>query len=359
MIFSIKRINKTYLLLFLILALAAFLRFWRLPEMANYDFDQEYAANFAYTVVKDFPIQLIGQGLSIQGLFMGPLYFYFLVPFFAAFNLHPIGGYVGSIILSLVIISLYFLVAKELFGNVAAIIAAFLRSILFIEINNDWNMAPVYASELLVLLTWLGFYRYWQEQIKVLPFLALLFGLYTSIHPILFPFYLVFLALLLIKKRLPNIKTTILSIIFFIIPISPLLLFEYWHKFLEVKLILGFFIGKSAEPINFNRFTSYLNTISAEPSRILALNFLAKELVLLVLFGLVSFLIYKKVSFFKNRFHYQTLLLTFLTFVGYYTLFPAHVPEYYFLALSSLTLLYLSALLSLLKKHPIFTILLI
>ena len=43
--------------------LAAFLRFYRLPEMAPFDFDQEYAANFAVQV-KEYPIRLIGQLLT-------------------------------------------------------------------------------------------------------------------------------------------------------------------------------------------------------------------------------------------------------------------------------------------------------
>ena len=82
----ITKIFKNNFLLFLILIMAVILRFYRLSEMASLDFDQEYASNFAYRVLREFPIQMIGQGLSVQGLFMGPWYFYFLVPLRAAFS---------------------------------------------------------------------------------------------------------------------------------------------------------------------------------------------------------------------------------------------------------------------------------
>ena len=77
------------LILFPIVLLGFFLRAYKLPEMVGFDFDQEYAAEFAKTILTVFPVAMIGQGLSVQGLFMGPLYFYFLVPFFALTRMHP------------------------------------------------------------------------------------------------------------------------------------------------------------------------------------------------------------------------------------------------------------------------------
>mgnify|MGYP001585352127 CR=1 FL=1 len=129
--------KKVYLLLTLILLLGAIVRFYRLPEMASFDFDQEYASNFAYAVLKEYPIQLIGQGLSVQGLFMGPLYFYYLVPFYALTNLHPIGSFIGSVILGLITILVYFWVAKKMFGETAALTIGFFRTILFSFVGTE------------------------------------------------------------------------------------------------------------------------------------------------------------------------------------------------------------------------------
>lgn len=354
-----KRFDKTLLIFFLILLLAAFLRFWRLSEMANFDFDQEYASNFAYSVLREFPIQLIGQGLSIQGLFMGPAYFYYLVPFFAVSQLHPVGGFVGSAIFGLAIISAYFLVGKELFGKTAGLIAASLRSILYVELNNDWNMAPVYGSELMVLLTWWCFYKYWKGRSKFIIVLGFLFGLYTSIHPILFPFYLVFLLLLLVSKILPNIKIAFLSILAFLIPISPLLIFEYFHKFLEVRVLISLFTRSPTEPANLGRLKYFLEVIQSEPQRVLGLQILPKELFLVSFAVILAFLIIRKVGFWQDSFHKVMVFITFGVFIIYYTFFPGHVPEYYFLALTCLIILYIAAILSFLTKNKILFLVLV
>ena len=113
----ITKIFKNNFLLFLILIMAVILRFYRLSEMASLGFDQEYASNFAYRVLREFPIQMIGQGLSVQGLFMGPWYFYFLVPFYMIFHLHPLGGAIGSVILGLITILAYYYFGNKIFGK--------------------------------------------------------------------------------------------------------------------------------------------------------------------------------------------------------------------------------------------------
>lgn len=350
------------LLFILILLLAAFLRFYQLPEMATFDFDQEYATNFAYSVLKVFPVQLIGQGLSVEGLFMGPLYFYFLVPFFALSNLHPIGGIVASVILGLAIIFAYFLISKELFGTRAGLITAFLRAILFNELLHDWSMVPAYASELLILITWYIFYQYWDapsgtSQTKLFPILGFIFGLYTSIHPILFPFYLVFLTLLIIKRKLPTVRIILLSLGAFIAPLLPLILFEFLHQFWEVKTFFSFFGGASKGSLHY--FSLYFKFNISEFQRILNLQFISPEIFLFIFLGIFFLLILRKVGFWKNHFHPVALILTYTIFILYYAFFPQKVPEYYFLALTTLAILYASATLSLLTKHRIYVILLI
>ena len=70
-----KHVSKSHFHFWLILLLAAFLRFYRLLEMVPYDFDQQFVSEF-YLSVLEYPIRYVGQGLSVIGLFMGPIYFY-------------------------------------------------------------------------------------------------------------------------------------------------------------------------------------------------------------------------------------------------------------------------------------------
>ncbi len=354
-----SEMKKNYIILIFILSLAAFLRLYRLPEMASFDFDQEYAANFAYNVLRVYPIQLIGQGLSVEGLFMGPWYFYYLVPFFAVTNLHPLGGVIGSVILSLFIILTYFLVGKSLFGIKAGIIAAFIRSLLSTEMGNDLSMAPAYASELIVLITWVLFYKYWQGQTKYLLILGFVFGLYTSIHPILFPFYFVFLTLLILKRKLPDIKYLFLSVFAFILPIVPLIIFEYLHNFLEVKRLAELFSTSPAEGGRTYEIIKYLSLNAGEPQRILNLNFIPEQFFTILFLTIIIILAFKGVGFWKDKFHKYFLFIAYFVFLIYYTFFPTHVPEYYFQGLTTLAILYIPANLALMVKHRLLRILLI
>ncbi|KKR09626.1 MAG: hypothetical protein UT38_C0025G0003 [Microgenomates group bacterium GW2011_GWA2_39_19] len=318
--------------------------------MAAFDFDQEYASNFAYSVIKEFPVQLIGQQLSVEGLFMGPLYFYYLVPFFALFNLHPFGGFVGSVILGLTTVVAYFIIGKKMFGTKAGIVLAGLKATLFHQVRNDWTMAPSYSSELIVLITWYCFYRYWKGETKILPLMGLSFGLFTSFHPILFPFYFVFIGLLIIKKRLPSFKIAILSLVAFAIPITPLLLFEYFHKFLEVKRLLSFF-GTNTSPFKIDTLLQNLQITYFGLGELLSFYTIPKELFASVFFASLLMLIFKKSQFSKESFHKYALIISFLAFLLYYTFFPSHIPEYYFLGLTTLFFLYFGAMLSLLVRN--------
>ncbi|MCJ7804135.1 glycosyltransferase family 39 protein [Patescibacteria group bacterium] len=348
---SLSKFLRDHGLFLIILALGALLRFYRLPEMAYFDFDQEYASNFAYSVLREFPIQTIGQGLSIQGLFMGPLYFYYLVPFFAIFNLHPIGGVMGSVILGLGIIIAYYYYGDKLFGKPVGLIAAFLRALLFGRLEADWSMVPSCSSELLVLVTWYCFYQYWKGNTRYLPVLGLVFGLYTSFHPILFPFYLVFLVLLLLKRSWPSLKTLLLSIGVFILPLIPLILFEYFHKFLEIKLLAELFLSPKSGPITFSmaKLMEYVKIILTDS---LGIKIIPPYLLSgMVLMAILIFTL-RRVHVWKESFHFLTLIITILVFILYYYFLPVHVPEYYFIAPTTLLFFYLLALLGYLATKP-------
>jgi hypothetical protein len=340
--------------LFLInLVFVALLRFYRLPEMASFDFDQEYASNFAWSVLREFPIQMIGQGLSVQGLFMGPIYFYYLVPFFALFNLHPLGGAVGSVVLGLGIVIAYYFFANEMFGKPAGLIAAFLRGILFSELETDWSMVPAYSSELLVLVTWYCFYQYWRQNTKYLPLLGLVFGLYTSFHPILFPFYLVFLALMVIRRIWPNLRTSILSLGAFLIPLAPLVLFEYFHKFLEVKVLMELFLNPKPDSTTSVWFLMRRNInilLTGLPS-LFGLRTSLPHLLSVIILGAVSTFVLKGSHISQKFFHLFALFVTLLIFVLYYSFLPVHVPDYYFMAPITIFFFYLAGVFGCLIKN--------
>lgn len=357
----LKKMNALFLfneknVFICILILAVALRLYRLPEMVSFDFDQEYAANFANSVLNVFPIQLIGQGLSVPGLFMGPIYFYFLVPFFALFNLNPIGGYLGSVVLGIITISVYYFVLRTIFSEKTALIAAFLRAILFSKVNADWSMVPSLSSELAVLLIWFFIYKYWRDDHRYLIPLGFVFGLFTSFHPIEFPFYIIFLIFLLIKRKLPSIKITLFSLVAFILPMIPLMVFEYFKKFTEIKLLLfGLGLTSKAEPKNLETMAGFIQTIFYDLHYSFGFDSIQipKFIFPIIGFSLIFLMTYRRREL-RDKFHYFFLPITIIIFLLYYYLLPTHVPEYYFTGVYTIVFIYLSISISLLNKKLLF-----
>ena len=352
----ITKILKNNFLFFLILILAAILRFYRLSEMAFFDFDQEYAANFAYDVLRKFPIQMIGQGLSVQGLFMGPWYFYFLVPFYAVCSLHPLGGAIGSVILGLITVLAYYYFGNKLFSRPAGLIAAFFQAVLFRNLVGDWSITPAFSCGLAVIITWYCLYKYWQGETKHLPLLGFIFGLFTSFHPILFPFYLVFLILFVFKHIFPSFKIFLLTIVAFIFPLVPLIAFEYFHRFTEVKLLVEMFTAPkviSSSSSLFSKLANFSLIILGGPQYTLGFKLFPSYLLSAIILSILLLFTIKKIHVWRESFHLWAIITTFLIFIFYYGFFPTHVPEYYFLAPIALLVFYLAGILGYLAANKL------
>jgi hypothetical protein len=343
---------RDILILTLIVLFGLCLRVYKLSFMVNFDFDQEYATEFAKTILQIYPIAMIGQGLSVQGLFMGPFYFYFLVPFFALTHLHPIGGYIGSIVVSLgQIIAAYFLL-KHIFGKVAGYIGALLSATLLLYIQYSWYMAPTYSGVIVIIATWFCLYKYWHSDQRYVPLLAFIFGMYTSIHPIFFPFYFVFILIALMRRKIPKFSITIYSLILFVIPLAPLLAFEYFRNFAEVKTLLSLRGSSASEPKTIALLIDYAMILFRFPMELFHLPF--KGMVANVISGLFYLtpiiLWVKNIGFWKDRFHIVMVLSSIIMFLGYYYLLPTHVPEYYFIGVQSIIFIYAAATLALLLQ---------
>ena len=348
-----KLYTKNTLLLLLILVIAASLRLYNLKYSVGFDFDQEYAATFANTIINIYPIQMIGQGLSVQGLFMGPWYFYYLVPFFFLTHLNPIGGYIASVILGLLTVIAYYIVGRQVFGEKTALLLAFFRAILFTTIQADWTMAPSYSSELALLLTWWLLYKYWKGNSAALLGIGFLAGLYTSFHPILFPVYVVIFVIVCIKWRQLKIKNVFLSIILFILPLVPLIAFEYFHNFLELKLLFSLSHTNKSEAKDFQALLAYIKLIFYFPYTYLSLpnNPLLENIYSFIALMGVLFACVRKLGFWKDNFHRIVIILFPITTLFYYYVLPVHAPDYYFLSAQWIYLLYVFATFGLLLQN--------
>ena len=329
--------------------MAAAVRFYKLPYMASHDFDQEFATNFVYDV-REYPVRLVGQGLSVIGLFMGPWYFYFLVPFYALFQWQPIGGYVGSVLLGLANIAAYYFVGRKFFSQRVGLLAVALRGINYYSLSGDWLMVPTVGSDGMIIVLWYCLYKLWRGKKRYLLPIAGILGLFTSMHPAHFPLWFVAALLLIIwrKKLRYSLKITVASLLAFVAPSAPLVLFEYYRQWAMSKQLLAMFFGGEAHesqfwsrlPVMANIIVDFFEGILDIPPQPQWLGFVALGVI-----ACFTHLLLRKKLVPNHVFHLTAFGTLVVTMILYYAAFPTQVPEYYLGAIRALFFLYIPVLL--------------
>src|SRR3989338_4095221 len=121
-------LKKNWILI-LILIIGAFLRLYKIDQYMTFLGDEGRDSIIVRNLlVKADPI-LIGPGTSVGGMYLGPLYYYFMAPFLLLSNFSPVGPAVGVALLGVTTIYLLYIVCKEWFSKTAGLIASVLFAI--------------------------------------------------------------------------------------------------------------------------------------------------------------------------------------------------------------------------------------
>lgn len=332
------------ILIGIIILIGAFLRFYNMAEVVQFEFDDQYNAYLVYNLVKNGDFSLVGQETSFGGMFLGPWHYLFLTPFYLLTNLHPIGGYIGEAVIGLLTIFSYYLVGKKIFSEKVGLLAAFLRAILVNLILQDWNIGPAYPAELVAIWFIYFLVRLYQGSMKSLLALSFLTGMMFTIHLVILPLVIVLLITLIFKSIRPPLSIWFKSLVVFILPVLPILLFEIRHKFIHIQGFLKTLASGGRESSNLGqRLSDQLFYNLNYFYRLFDDRFLPSFLGL-VIFFLIAFFLWKRLGEFKHSYHRFIFWTIFLIVTLYYLIYPRHVSQYYFMALRPLTILYVSAL---------------
>src|SRR6185295_6950880 len=87
----LRRYSPTQLLLAVIVILAAFLRLWNLPATLEFLGDQGRDAMFVSGIFREGNFVFIGPTTSVGDMYLGPFYYYFMLPFLGLSYPSPIG----------------------------------------------------------------------------------------------------------------------------------------------------------------------------------------------------------------------------------------------------------------------------
>lgn len=332
-------IKREIVILILIVLLGAFLRFYNLSTSVTFEFDEQYNSYLVYNLVKNHNPSLVGQEMSFGGMFLGPWHYLYLVPFYIATNLHPIGGFIGEGVIGLIAVISYYWIGRKLFNGKVGLVLALIRAVSIPLITVDRFITPPYPSELTSLWFIYFLVKLQEGSVKAFYFLSFLFGLMFTVHLSAFPLVIVWLVVMIVFRPIKLSLSLILkSLVLFLIPILPQIIFEVRHNFVHLLSLLKMLAeGKQSE--------YYLPYRLAFVSRVTFGNFIHQLVPSqdwttgLPIFGMVVWTLFIQRYRLIKPAVFKIILLSFLIIPFYYIVYPRRISEYYLISLTPVTLI--------------------
>lgn len=327
----LRKLKARWALFSLLVLLAILLRLYKLETLFNFDYDQAFQAEYAYRLLVNHKFSLVGQELSFQGFFLGPVHSlvetlpYFLcrlspdcTPYFFA-----LAGLSTGVV--------FYLLFRKILGSKVTFLAVYVYLISYAQIRYELG---VNTNNLIIpaaMLALFCLFKYFQNKDKFLAVGSFLLGLaVVNFNPVVIFFAAAYFVTALFRQRI-SLITYAFSICAFLINSVPLLIFNARH---ENLLIVNFikFIKDSSQPHDYlftffalvwdNLLPFYLDYLSVPASLITKLG-----LMLVLVLGLI--LLKKNL---KNQRIFLFFPLIYLLYLLGFTLYSSHVPPYYFTA---------------------------
>lgn len=306
--------NKLELtILLLILSLAAFLRLYRIEDFIVFLGDEGRDALVVKRMIVDHKWTLLGPTASVGGMFLGPIYYYFMIPFLWAFRFEPVGPAVMVALFGIATVFLVYKVARELFGSIPAILSSLLYAVsplIIVYSRSSWNpnILPFFS-----LLTIYFLMKALVSDKRFFLGVGACLGIALQLHYLAsFLFFITIAAVLLLEKR--KITYHLLPITYylsgFLLTFSPFILFELRHRFPNTKSLWQFIFAGKEVAFRLKRFLPIISDVFFRLFKtvVCANNvFLALPLLLFVFWGV-------RLSLRSNKFSKkQTIILLWIT----------------------------------------------
>jgi 4-amino-4-deoxy-L-arabinose transferase-like glycosyltransferase len=320
------------LIVSIIVLLGAFLRLYQLPEALMFRGDQGRDAIIAKNILKENDIALIGPVTSVGNMYLGPLYYYFMVPFLALTYPDPVGPAYGVALLNILTIYLIYWVGKKTSSAPVGLIAAALFALMPMAIiygRFSWNpnIAPFFS-----ILIFYSLYRWWQTRsLKVFFLACVLIGLLSQTHYVSLTVAgltgLLWLYRLAADRRInDSVKEALAGLMGFVATMAPLIAFDFRHNHLISRQFINFFFSPEKH-IRTTGFVTQMNLITSKAEYLLASllhdpGLFAYDRWVLTLGIVLMLYIAIKARFFKNAAWMITVLWLITAIVG--TSFYSH-----------------------------------
>jgi len=218
--------SKTVLILFLLLlSIQIFTRFSYTDTKSDFSWDQIDNAWAAKNIIYDHKLPLVGmQAKGNTGFYIGPYYYYLIVPFYLATDLDPYASIVIAGLTSILMFLLTYFLVRDMFNEKIALIATFFEVFSFYIIGLDRTQWPVNFIAPLSLIIFYSLYKIMNGNTRYILLLMAAFGFSLHIHfTSVFYIPLILLCLPFIPRKKQTLIHSLISIpilIFFLFPIA-------------------------------------------------------------------------------------------------------------------------------------------
>jgi 4-amino-4-deoxy-L-arabinose transferase-like glycosyltransferase len=234
----------------LAIVFAAVFRLWNFTNTLEFLGDQGRDAMIVADIFRKGDPVLIGPVTSTGNMYLGPLYYYFMVPFLWLTYPNPIGPAVAVAVLSIITTGLVYVLGRDLVGRRAAAIATFLMAFSsvatqFSRFSWNPNPAPLFGLLFLWFLwkTQKGQPKYWIGIGVVVAVLAQLH--YVALLTVFIALFFWLRDVFAWRTKEDQFKksfvvSTVSAVLAFCLLLSPLLLFDLRHDWINVRSLLTF-----------------------------------------------------------------------------------------------------------------------
>lgn len=263
---STKHFSRTleFAIIAVILLVGAYLRLYKISEYMTFLGDEGRDVLIVKRMIVDHKLTLLGPTASVGGFFLGPIYYYFMVPFLWIWKLDPTGPAVMVALFGIATIYLLYHFGKNLFDAKTGLIAASLYAVSPVVIaysRSSWNPNIVpFFSLLLLYMLWNVIVR---EKHRQIFGIGVVMGIGLQLHYLfLFLAGVVFGVFLLYGRSKKIIRYYILGIVGFIIGYLPFLAFEFRHGFPNTYTITRFILEGKDTGFTLSTFLTNLNDVT-------------------------------------------------------------------------------------------------
>ncbi len=253
-----------HILLFGLVLVAAYLRLYRVSEYMTFLGDEGRDMLVVKRMIVDHKFTLLGPTASVGGFFLGPMYYYFMVPFVWVSGLNPAGAAVMVGLFGIATVILLYKAGKDMVDVSVGLVAAALYSmspLIIAYSRSSWNpnVVPFFALSLIYLL--------WKVSIDVskrsLFLIGVTLGIGIQLHYLFFFLFPVVLVWFLLYGRSKKyLKLYAFVIVGFLVGYAPFLAFELRHGFPNTISITRFILAGNDTGFTSNQFIAIITDVS-------------------------------------------------------------------------------------------------